>query len=108
MHLVKGSGTVAVSSDKVASAVFHLLLIAGELGTLYTAFRGINPATEIAALFLLLAGLLTLIYPHVGTDRRIARWVWGTPQRSFLPWYSMGCLLMVVALYACAGFAAIH
>src|SRR4051812_13611036 len=108
MRIMKGFGAVAAGSDRVASTVFHLLLVTGGLGTIYTAFRGISPATDIATLFLLLAGLLTLVYPHVGTDLRYARWVWGNPQRSSLPWYSMGLLLLVVALYACAGFAAIH
>ena len=79
---------------------FHSFVILGELGVGYTALRGLTVWTTNAAFLLLLAGLLTLVYPDVGTHPRYARWVWGQPRRSALPWLVLFILLVVSLLHA--------
>jgi hypothetical protein len=79
----------------LASVAFHAFVILGALGVVSTAFQGITRWTTYAALLLWLAGALTFVYPHVGTDPRYARWSWGTPRRSALPWFLMGVLLLI-------------
>ena len=84
----------------LASAAFHTFVILGELGVVYTAFRGINPWTISTAFLLWLAGLLTFVYPHVWTHPRYARWMWGCPRRSALPWLAMFALLVICVVHA--------
>lgn len=84
----------------LASLVFHAFVIVGQLGILDTAFRGITDFTIVAAFLLLLAGLMTLVYPHVGTHPRLAIWTWGQPRRSGLPWLAMLALLVICVVYA--------
>ena len=83
----------------LASVVFHAFMIMGHLGILATAFRGITQSTVAAAFLLLLAGLITLVYPHVGTHPRFVLWTWGQPRRSGLPWLAMLALLAICVVY---------
>lgn len=89
-----------LSTTTVPSVAYHALVILGEIGMVRTAFDGFNPWTSLAAAFFLLAGLLTLVYPHVGMHPRYARWIWGRPPRSLVPWRNLFLLLLVCVLYA--------
>jgi hypothetical protein len=91
----QGMHSVSRVSPTLASVAFHTFLILGELGTVYTAFRGINSWTIFTGFLLWLAGLLTLVYPHVGTHLRYTRWVWGQQRRSAMPWLAMVSLFVV-------------
>ena len=90
-------------TDTVASIVFHTFVILGQLGTVYTAVRGITRSTIAAAFLLFLAGLMTLVYPHVGTNTRFVVCVWGKSRRSGMPWLAMLALLIITAVYAGSG-----
>ncbi len=85
---------------KIASVAYHVFVLLGQFGVIWTVLVNVSQWTEYAALLLFLAGLLTLVYPHVGTDPRYARWVWGKPRRSLVPWLALLVLLLVMQLHA--------
>jgi hypothetical protein len=97
-------GTMNLSLERmhrtnvVASVVYHIFIVCGEVGVLLTILTGISTWTVFAAFLLWLAGFLTLVYPHVGTHPRFAAWVWGRRHRSLMPWVVMFWLLLACFL----------
>ncbi len=97
-------GTIAPTEQvpppvgKIASVTYHVFALLGECGVVLTAVTKVSQWTGYAAFLLFLAGLLTLVYPHVGTDPRYSRWVWGRPRRSLVPWLGLLILLVIVVL----------